>query len=461
MRFDPIYHDKKYINKRDILILDYINFDEYSEEFITRFIDHQFENVFKENINEYLYKMVSKITNFDNLGNILSLININNIGGDNIEEYLRNLIIKFNKIFEKETEASNIKIDNENKKKEINVIIKFLVLLCNFGKWEKSYELLGRIKKYMDNNICNLIYIILFHNLKKKKHKKIKKFILKKLFSDSEINVIVKVFESYLKEERGDEENEEEENRERREEENEEREERFEKKGNRDFIFNELIKICEFSVEEFYSKEKNNKFELLSYLFGIYQDRDNFLFERIENMIDIIFKELNEGYLKKNQLEEFLSNEEIVVKNKLNLIKIIIFCFNPEEKYSYLKKINDEINKNIEKLTSIKDNLVLYFNNEYSKEIEDITNYIKKIEVIQIKDFYREYNRRKIIELIDKWGSFIERINKVKNFELFNAIYQGCQIKDEYAQISNPHNINIHFHFIQKIKSSNEKRHSK
>ena len=29
MRFDPIYHDKKYINKRDILILDYINLETY------------------------------------------------------------------------------------------------------------------------------------------------------------------------------------------------------------------------------------------------------------------------------------------------------------------------------------------------------------------------------------------------------------------------------------------------
>ena len=99
-------------------------------------------------------------------------------------------------------------------------------------------------------------------------------------------------------------------------------------------FFDELIKICEFNVEEFYSKEKNNKFELLSHLLGIYPDRDNKRIKKIHK----IFKKLEKGNLKKNQLEEFLSNEETVVKNKLKLIKILIFSFNPEEYYSYLKK---------------------------------------------------------------------------------------------------------------------------
>ena len=81
-----------------------------------------------------------------------------------------------------------------------------------------------------------------------------------------------------------------------------------------------------------------------------------------------------------------MSNEETVVKNKLKLIKILIFSFNPEEYYSDLKKKNAEINKVIEKLTSIKDNLNLYFNKKYSKEIKNIANYIKEIKVIKIKD---------------------------------------------------------------------------
>ena len=54
------------------------------------------------------------------------------------------------------------------------------------------------------------------------------------------------------------------------------------------------------------------------------------------------------GNIKKSKLEEFLKNEPSFVKQRLNLIKIILEGFNPEDQYEELKRKNDEINKKID-----------------------------------------------------------------------------------------------------------------
>ena len=56
-----------------------------------------------------------------------------------------------------------------------------------------------------------------------------------------------------------------------------------------------------------------------------------------------------------------MKNEPNFIKQRLSLIKIITVFFNPEEQYKELKRKNDDINKEIEDLKYIKDNIILYF----------------------------------------------------------------------------------------------------
>ena len=91
-----------------------------------------------------------------------------------------------------------------------------------------------------------------------------------------------------------------------------------------------------------------------------------------------------------------LKNDESIVKQRLSLINLILEGFNPDDQYRQLKKKIVEINKDIQKLKYIKDNIKIY----HQKSCQDI---IKKIiEVINNNQNKKiiEYKGGKIRELI-------------------------------------------------------------
>ena len=57
---------------------------------------------------------------------------------------------------------------------------------------------------------------------------------------------------------------------------------------------------------------------------------------------------------------------------------MVLEGFNPQEKYKELKNKNKEINKEIEKLKYIKDNIIIYHKEFYSDTIKKINRYNKK-----------------------------------------------------------------------------------
>ena len=79
-----------------------------------------------------------------------------------------------------------------------------------------------------------------------------------------------------------------------------------------------------------------------------------------------------DGGIKIGKLDEFLKNDEYIIKQRLSLIKIIDEEFIPDEEYSYLKNLNEEINKVITELCFIKDNIIIYFKKTFK-------DYLKKI----------------------------------------------------------------------------------
>lgn len=84
-QYNPYYNIKdeednqKYKTCRDTRIFDYINFDKTNTEFIATFQKFHFELIFKDNIIEFLNKLISKIKTISNFGTIMELIDITNM----------------------------------------------------------------------------------------------------------------------------------------------------------------------------------------------------------------------------------------------------------------------------------------------------------------------------------------------------------------------------------------------
>ena len=63
----------------------------------------------------------------------------------------------------------------------------------------------------------------------------------------------------------------------------------------------------------------------------------------LEELLDDIKNDLMEGTMNKNNLEEFLKDQNEVKIKKLKLIRIIAGHFDPYIQYDNLKKINADI----------------------------------------------------------------------------------------------------------------------
>ena len=79
MKVDPIYFTEKNISKRDIIILDQIDFENIDDEFIEAYKSFNFEKIFKNKIVDFLKKLFEKVKNWKNFCNIYQLINNENI----------------------------------------------------------------------------------------------------------------------------------------------------------------------------------------------------------------------------------------------------------------------------------------------------------------------------------------------------------------------------------------------
>ena len=76
IKYNPYYIEDKYKTRKDINILDYINFDKIDEQFIEIFKALDFEQIFNEKITNFLSKITIKINNTFTFGAIMNLIDV-------------------------------------------------------------------------------------------------------------------------------------------------------------------------------------------------------------------------------------------------------------------------------------------------------------------------------------------------------------------------------------------------
>jgi len=102
---------EKYKNNREVYIFDNINFKNTTEIFTQTFRKLNFEEMFEENITDYINKMTSKIEDIQTFGNIIKLIDETKIKEEKQNDYFRILEDKYKLLVK--NDIKSIKDDKE------------------------------------------------------------------------------------------------------------------------------------------------------------------------------------------------------------------------------------------------------------------------------------------------------------------------------------------------------------
>ena len=182
------------------------------------------------------------------------------------------------------------------------------------------------------------------------------------------------------------------------------------------FISEKILKKCEFTKEEFYSYPNNFKIKFLCELNKELEEesqKEKFIdlcklseegnesAINIMNILDEIRNDLDQGKIYKkdlekllklkgiksnqiNQMDQFDKSNEEEVKEKLALISLVLYNYNPDIKYEEYKKNIIDANHIIQKLIYIKDSLLIFHRNIFIEDIRKIIMIIHEIENGQI-----------------------------------------------------------------------------
>ena len=235
------------------------------------------------------------------------------------------------------------------------------------------------------------------------------------------------------------------------------------------FIYEKLLKACQFKEEEFFSNHENYKIKTLCELkeelnkqskdkkvkeFGIIElkEKENEFTKEIENVLDSVYKKLEFGKITKRDLERFLNikkekelNNESVSKNdkideyakeKLGLISLILEDYVAEKSYFEYKNIIDNINKTVDELIKTKDSLMIFHRNTFIEEIRNISKILEKIEKSNISNFKNNETNKLVEVLKNKHKDLIIQIDKVRDFLLFKKIFEDTKGTNQEERFS-------------------------
>ena len=405
--FKNLDDKKRYKNKREIYIFDYINFSETTPIFIKYFRNFNFEIMFENNINDYINILTGKIKDIQTFDNVTKLVNINRLKKDIQKNYIEILKEKYKLI------VMDIKLIKE--KDELYEVSKIIArFVSKVFLFEKNNNFLDDKIEKLDNEIKNLIYIELINKYNNEEYKEQNEHIydiyLNKIEAEEGRYNVLKFMEKLSGEDK------------------------------KYFIYEKLLKKCEFTKEEFFSSEENYKIKTLCFLkyeLENYKLKENdFIYNEkyekdldlnyqaeqgnkaasyIINLLDEIRRDLDNGNILKKDLEKFLKIKEIKkikdkkskdkydvkdkftrirdeeeVIEKLGLISLILSNYDPYRKYHDYKKNIENINEEIKRLIFIKDSLMIYHKNIYIEDIQEISNLINEIENSPIINFRNE-----------------------------------------------------------------------
>ena len=419
-KYNPYYIEEKYKNKLDCKIFDLFDLNDVDDDFIDKFRHMNFEIIFKDNINEYITKIISKIKNISNFEAAIKLINIKNI------QEKKSLLNCLNKIFDDIIVKQIEELTDEIKiKKVIEFIADFAIIYYIYTENYDKLDFIERIiirklnKKLITHILIEIMNIIIKkENVEEEEMKgvnfvKLEEFIFhefcEKIQNMDDFQNIINLINCLERKKNVE-----------------------EKEKSINKFLNELFKKNFFTKVEFFSQNENIRITLLYELYekGKIKMCNEEYYGNIFNLIDRIKGDI-ESYISKNEFEKFLKNDKTIIIKRLSLFKIILESFNPIDFYNGLKTTYEEINKKIKQLKYIKYNIKIYHSRCFSDIIEKIKYIIIESQKMNMQQFIHDEKIKKLIDECRNVIPIVDLVQKIKNFLLFNVIYEMNSEKDE------------------------------
>ena len=327
IKYNPYY--KGFIHSHYIsgYIFDCFDFNQIDNEFLENFKNINFESLFKDNIIQYIYKLLGKIKDISNFEPIIKLFNIKYIQDKNKIFFLEELEQRYNNLIRYKIGI----LTNEKLKEAVHIVARIAVINYIYGTQLDFIN--KRIKNSLNKKIISLIYIEIINLILIKGNDEeeeyahidfndLKTFIFDEFSNtmkdNNDIENRIKLIDIL--------------------------EGKNETETNKDI--NEFLeKIIEknlFTKDDFFSGKQDYRILLLCELYekGKIKKSQEEYYGKIINLLDSIKKEI-EGDIEESKLEEFLEMDKSLVIQRLKLVKLVLEKFNPEEKYEELiKRIN-------------------------------------------------------------------------------------------------------------------------
>ena len=366
------YFNDKYINKREPEILSKINLEDVNDEFIQKFREMKFEEIFIKDLENFLLVFLNKIKNISDFDILLKLINIDFLD-DKKSHYLKSLKNKFHIV---------IKSNNINKGDEIK--IKNLTNLSYYiYKHEENSNFIEdgiHKSKMIDERIKTKIYLELMKLGIENKEGKIIEYI-KSVYPQAMILEDLNVFIDYLINFREE-----------------------ERKNIIDNIDNQFY----ITEKDFYSCGENQNIKLFKSLKEICNLNKNNKFFSYNIKVLKIFDNFEPGALRYEYLKNFNSDKVEIVMEKLDLLTYINNGINKDEIYDKIKDYYKVMKDFLDTLLKYKNTFEQYK--------------IKNEEIFSVINSYIDIIKN------DTYDNFIKRKLNIQKF--FDLIYNGIKLKN-------------------------------
>ena len=395
-KYDIYYKEIRYKNRRELNFLDKINFEEQENDWKSNFKNSKFEEIFADNLEEYILKLETKIKKMEDLGIVIDIININKIQEMNKMEYLIGRLRK--KVFVLMKAPQSLK-EKDSKNNKLSALIKLFKTLYEFSKkLDKIQDILDKL----DNENKHIIFLELLKSFPN--DKPLKEYIF--CFYINNINAYYK-------------------------------------------NINELLGILdEENIKLFMSKisdetdDKKKDFGIISYE-DFFTDKESLklnLLQELKKEINLIKKTQYYGKSKKilEKIYNSIENKNLEIKYLTSLQRLskdkalqrfellaILNKSNTSGQYEKLIENYKKSQEQIKELQKISDSLKLFLKGSREIEIKEIEDGIDRYNNGSIKEF--ENINKLILELGDDIKLKVEKINQLKDSTIFRNLFNKTQ----------------------------------
>ena len=399
-KFDIYYKEDIYINRRELNFLDKINLDEKETEWMSSFKASNFEDIFKNDIDNYLLKLESKIEKMEDLGTVISIINEKKIEDLGKMEYFIGLLKRKTLNLMKN---SNISKEHNIKREKLSALISLFKIIYKYSqKFEKIKDIFDKLenenkhiilmdllKSFQDDkSLKDIIFDFYIHNINIYYKNIIELF--EKLDKDN-----IKIFMSKISDKKEDKKN---------------------------------YRII--SYENFFTEKESlnlNLFQELSKKIGLIEK--TYYLGESKKVLEKIYNAIEEKKLEIRNLKSLLSYPKDNVIKRLELLNILNRALSPKDKYEDLKKKYEKAQEEVKELRKISEALKVFHRDFHKDEIKKIEEKIDKFNNGEIKEF--DNISKLIMELGENLKKKAERINKIKQSTIFKKLFHNTQGTDE------------------------------